>query len=193
MTDQSRRRFDDDAADAAIDRAIREIMSTDVAPGFRQRVLARLDDHPRAAWAWGRLGLAAGAAAIVVVLAMWMRTHPTTDVPAPITQPAVAEQRADRPPPSSAPSATPAPPTQRPQPRAVARRSSPPPSERRVTAASIAAAEEALERGAPPSARPSDGADVAPLEIRSLEVPEIVVKPMTIGPIVLVPLPPPRR
>jgi hypothetical protein len=194
MTDHSLRRFDGDATDAAIDRAVREIMSTDAAPGFRHRVLARLEDRPRAAWAWGRLGLVASAAAIVVLLVMWTRTEPRPDAPAATTQPMVAEQRTEVPaPPPSTPTATPAPQPDRRAPRAVVRRSSAS-SERRVTATSIDAAEEALERGAPPNARPpGDDAGVPPLQIRALEVPEIVVKPVTIGPIVVVPLPPPRR
>ena len=194
MTDRSVRRFEGDAADAAIDRAVREIMSTDAAPGFRHRVLARLEDRPRAAWAWGRLGLVAGAAAIVVFLAMWTRTERRPDVPAASKQPVVAEQRTEIPAPAPrTPTATRTPQADRRTPRAVARHS-PRPSERRVTAASIDAAEEALERGAPHNARPpGDALGIPPLQIRPLETPEIVVKPVTIGPIVVVPLLPPRR
>jgi hypothetical protein len=195
MTDHSSRRFDGDAADAAIDRAVREIMSTDTAPRFRQRVLARLEDRSGDVWAWGRLGFVASAAAMVVVLAIWMRTERRPEAPVATKPPAVAAQRPEQPtPPPSASPATPAPGPARRAPGAVARRSAPAPSERRVTAASVAAVEEALERGATTNARPADDATVVPpLQIRPLEVPEIMVKPVTIGPIVVVPLLPPRR
>ena len=201
MTDHSSRRFDGDAADAAIDRAVREIMSTDTAPRFRQRVLARLEDRSGDVWAWGRLGFVASAAAMVVVLAIWMRTERRPEAPVATKPPAVAAQRPEQPtpptsastPPSASPATTAAGPARR-APGAVARRSAPAPTERRVTAASVAAVEEALERGATTNARPADDATVVPpLQIRPLEVPEIMVKPVTIGPIVVVPLLPPRR
>lgn len=193
MTDHSLRRFDGHAADAAIDRAVREIMSTDAAPGFRLRVLARLEDRPRAVWAWGRLGLVASAAAIVVFLAMWTLTERRPEAPAAPTQPVVAGRTEIPAPPPSTPTATRTPQPDRRSPRAVVRRP-PAPSERRVTAAAIDAAEEALERGAPSNVRPpADALGIPPLQIRPLETPEIVMKPVTIGPIVVVPLPPPRR
>jgi len=195
MIDHGRRRFDGDAADAAIDRAVREIMSSDAAPGFRQRVLARLDDRPRAVWGWGRLGLVASAAALVMLFAMWARTERPRDLPVTPTAPATAAQRADIPgSPPSPPTTTPPPPAERRTPLAVARRSAPAAAERRVTAASIDPAEEAVERGAATNPRPSvDATGAPPLQIRPLEVPEIVVKPVTIGPLVVMPLPPPRR
>jgi hypothetical protein len=197
MIDHSRRRFDGDAADAAIDRAVREIMSSDAPPGFRQRVLARLDDRPRGAWAWGRVGLVASAAALVMLLAMWPRTERTPNLPVTPPPPAAAPQRAAvpvSPPTATTPTTTPGPPPERRTDRAIARRSAPASAERRVTAAAIDAAEEAVERGAATTARPSvDATGAPPLQIRPLEIPEIVVKPVTIGPIVVVPLPPPRR
>jgi hypothetical protein len=63
-----------DSADAAIDRAVREIMSAEPRPGFKLRVLARLRAEPDATspgWAWPRVAVAAiGAAAIVFVIIM---------------------------------------------------------------------------------------------------------------------------
>lgn len=57
-----------DAADRVIDRAVREIMSAEPRPGFRHRVLARLEEKPRpfSSWTWTHAAVAAvGALAIV--------------------------------------------------------------------------------------------------------------------------------
>ena len=71
-----------DPADAAIDRAIRDIMSAEPRPGFKNRVLMRLAQEPPAPlWTRPRLGLAAAAVALALMLAIWMR--PSEPVPAP--------------------------------------------------------------------------------------------------------------
>jgi hypothetical protein len=58
-----------DAADRAIDRAVREIMSAEPRPGFRYRVFARLDERPRFASTWTRVALSAvGALAIILAI-----------------------------------------------------------------------------------------------------------------------------
>jgi hypothetical protein len=200
------RRFDGDETDAAIDRAVREIMSRDPAPGFRQRVLARLQREPGVPWTWGRIGLIATASAVVLLLAMWTRTPQ----PQPLHQPVPEPRRAELERPVAPPAPTPTPkllPTMPPsgvkrEPRAVARRVRTSASDRRVAAASIDPAEERLERidaARPPDARleanprpPGDPLNIPLLQIRPLETGEIRVKPMTVGPIVIVPLLPPR-
>jgi hypothetical protein len=205
MTERPRR-FDGDGTDAAIDRAVREIMNRDAAPGFRRRVVARLEREPRIAWTWGQFGLIATAAAVVLLLAVWART------PQPLQQPVSEPRRAElvRPvvepaPTPTRPATTPAAPSDvKREARAVAeRRTQTPTSDRRVTAASIDPAEERLERGtANPrvpdgrvetTRRPSgDPLSIPPLQIRPLETGEIRMKSMTVGPLVVVPLLPPR-
>jgi hypothetical protein len=198
------RRFDGDETDAAIDRAVREMMRHDPAPGFRQRVLARLQREPRVAWTWERIGLIATASAVVLLVAMWTRTPQPQPLHQPVSEPRRAELERPVAPPAPTPKLPPAtlPAGVHREPRAVVRRAPTPASDRRVTAASIDPAEERLERIE--ATRPPDGRmeanprptgnplNISPLQIRPLETGEIRVKPMTVGPIVIVPLLPPR-
>lgn len=187
MTEQTSRRFDGDSADAAIDRAVREIMSGEPRPGFRQRVLSRLDEEPRTVWSWPRLSLAASAAvAIVVMLAIWGRPERTV---APIvTAPPQARQVQ---PTESTPPLPPSAPPKRER-RDLVRIAPPPPADRRVSAASVSPAEEALEPGAAAPRPPIDPMAIAPLQVRPLETPELIVRPVAVGPLVIVPILPPR-
>ncbi len=192
MTDQPR--FDGDETDAAIDRAVRDIMSRDAAPGFRRRVVARLEREPGAVWTWGRFGLIATAAAVVLLLAVWTRTPPPLQQP--VSEPRRAElvRPVDEPAPTpTRPAPTAAPSGVKREARAVAeRRTQTPTRDRRVAAASIEPAEERLERGEANPRPPGDPLSIPPLQIRPLETGEIRVKSMTVGPLVVVPLLPPR-
>jgi hypothetical protein len=191
------------AADAAIDRAVREIMSGEPRPGFRQRVLARLDEEPRSVWSWARLGLVAGAAAIVL-LTLWARTD------RPVAPAGTAPQQAasqPQPGPSKPAAAAPTEPqrpaatlatnetkrtTVKPERPAIVRRAPPAPADRRVSAASVNPAEETQEPGVRATRPPIAPMTIAPLQIRPLDTPELIVRPVPIGPLQMVPVPRPR-
>jgi hypothetical protein len=208
MTERHLRGLDSDAADAAIDRAVRELMNGEPAPGFRQRVFARLEDEPRATWmrstfTWPRLGFAAVTAAIVLALALWMRPVTRTVEPkladvrpqvveppqtAPVAKPVapatpLSPRVADR---------QPAPPVVKPRTDATAKRVLSTATDRRVAAANVTPVEEALERAATKNPAPIVPGNIAPLNVRPLETPEIIVRPLTVGPLMIVPLLPPR-
>ena len=216
MTERHLRAIDGDAADAAIDRAIREIMTGEPAPGFRQRVFARLEreSHTQSIWAirtiWTgpRLGFAAIAAVAVLVFALWTRpAERTNELPvAQVTPPAIEHR------PPSAPQPVTQTPSGKasisPTPRVADRRTpagaakSPArttptrvvtaPADRRISAASVAPAEEALERSTATQRPPDDPTSIPPIQVRPLETPEIIVRPLAVGPLMIVPLLPPR-
>lgn len=79
MTDTQRTERD---IDAAIDRAVREIMSAEPRPGFRRRVLERLTDAPPARWSWARVTVGMAAAAATLVGALWLSTPDRSPAPA---------------------------------------------------------------------------------------------------------------
>jgi hypothetical protein len=206
MTDRPWRGLGAKDADAAIDRAVREIMGRDPAPGFRQRVLARIAREPGdatgfAAWLTpARLTVAAAAAAIVLALTLWSRPAER-----PAETPVVAERPAERPsppqpqsPPQPRPAIDEPPKTDRQlarrQPPAAPEPSRAParPEGRRVSAASVTLTEEAAERDAARSVPPIDPIRIPPLRIEPLERGEILISPVAIGPLKIVPLPPPR-
>ncbi len=87
MTDKQRTERD---IDAAIDRAVREIMSVEPRPGFRRRVLERLTDAPPARWSWARVTGGMAAAAATLVAALWLNTADRSPAPA---APTVARQQ----------------------------------------------------------------------------------------------------
>jgi len=73
MTDNRR---DDSRLDAAIDRAVRDLMSVEPRAGLRERVLAELTGEPaRAAW-WPRLALGSAAVAVAVVVLLTIVNRP---------------------------------------------------------------------------------------------------------------------
>jgi hypothetical protein len=73
MTDNRR---DDSHLDAAIDRAVRDLMSVEPRAGLRERVLAELTGEPvRAAW-WPRLALGSAAIAVVVAVVLMIGSRP---------------------------------------------------------------------------------------------------------------------
>ena len=201
MTERHLRGLDSDAADAAIDRAVRELMNGEPAPGFRQRVFARLDDNSRAHWpgsttlTWPRLGFVAIAAAIVLALALWMRPIDRTAEPKLANAPApAAEQPAALAPPPVPRIADrqPSPDVAKPRTATTAKRALARATDRRISAANVSTAEEALERTATKDRATMDPGSIAPLNVRPLETPEIIVRPLAIGPLMIVPLLPPR-
>lgn len=208
MTERHLRALDSDAADAAIDRAVRELMNGEPAPGFRQRVFARLEDKSRAPWmrstfAWPRLGFTAVAAAIVLALALWMRplNRPAEPKLADVRPQVVESPQAAPVPKRAAPALPldsrvadrqPSPDVLKPRAGATAKRVLSTSTDRRVAAANVAPADEALERSATKDRAPIDPGSISPLNVRPLETPEIIVRPLTVGPLMIVPLLPPR-
>jgi cytoskeletal protein RodZ len=74
----------DRIADVAIDRAVREIMSADPGPAFRQRVMARIGaDSAAARRPWlSQLVVAAAVVVLAFAAILWMRRAPA---PAPVS------------------------------------------------------------------------------------------------------------
>ena len=191
MTDSRR---DDSHLDAAIDRAVRDLMSAEPRAGLRERVLAELTGEPaRAAW-WPRLAVGSAAVAVAVaVLLMIVNRPPVPPVDRTI---AVATPAASAPggaaTPSELPKRTPPVHVDGARTRIVARH--PVVEDRPVQAASIDTGEPiaieplaAVERLAP-----IDPIRIARLETRT--VPDINIKPITIERIEITPLtPPPQR
>ena len=189
MTDNRR---DDSHLDAAIDRAVRDLMSVEPRAGLRERVLAELTGEPaRAAW-WPRLALGSAAVAVVVLVLLMIVNRPP-------------EQPVDRTiagatPPAAAPGNTSetakppgaAPPVHVDGPRAQAATKRPVVEDRLVQAASIAASEPiAIE----PMTAVEPLAPIDPIRIARLETPaelDISIKPITIARIEITPLTPQR-
>jgi negative regulator of sigma E activity len=203
MTERLWRGLEADDTDAAIDRAVREILDHEPAAGFRQRVLARLQREPNeASWlaAWltpVRLTAAAAAAGLVLAVMLWTRpAAPPADAPVVAQKPATAD-----PLPQSQPKSPQPTPAANDVPAAANRRlarQQPPAtapgrtSDRRVAAASVTPAEEAAERDAARSVAPIDPITIPPLRVQPLEHGEILIAPVVVGPLKIVPLPPPR-
>ncbi len=189
-------RHDDARLDAAIDRAVRDIMRGEPRSDLRERVLAELAGEPaRAAW-WPRLALGSVAVAAAIVLLMLVADRPA-ERPAerPVDQTLASAAR-----PATArgntretaklPGPTPPVHVDEPAVRPATRR--PVVEDRLVQAASIDPSEPiaiepmAVERLAP----------IDPIRIAGLEAPavsETSLKPITIERIEITPLTPPRR
>ncbi len=188
MTDNRR---DDSHLDAAIDRAVRDLMGVEPRAGLRERVLAELTGEPaRAAW-WPRLALGSAAVAVVVVVLLMINRPPEQPVDRTIagaTPPAVAPGNTSETakPPGAAP------PVHVDGPRAQAATQRPVVEDRLVQAASIAANEPiAIE----PMTAVEPLALIDPIRIARLEVPaelDISIKPITIARIEITPLTPQR-
>jgi hypothetical protein len=185
-------RRDDSHLDAAIDRAVRDLMSVEPRAGLRERVLAELTGGPaRAAW-WPRLALgsAAIAVAVVVVLVIGSRPpqRPVDRTIAGATPPDTASQNTGET--AKPPEATP--PVHVDGPRAQAATRSPVVEDRLVQAASITANEPiAIE----PMAAVERLAPIDPIRIARIEAqaaPDISIKPITIARIEIAPLTPQR-
>jgi hypothetical protein len=191
MTDNRR---DDSRLDAAIDRAVRDLMRAEPRAGLRERVLAELAGEPaRTVW-WPRVAFGSAAAVVAVVVVLMMLNRPAPPpvdrtIAGAVPPTAVPEHTGQLPEP---PKLTPPVPADGLRSRTFARSSAV--EDRPVQAASIEAGESiaiepmtAVERLAP----------IDPIRIAQLEaptVPETSIKPITIERIEITPLtPPPPR
>ena len=173
--------------DAAIDRAVRQIMNTDPPEGLRGRVMARLDAPPAGAAWWPRLGMAAAGVAALILAMLYVQPverpretqAPTVaEVPAAPGQVARVESNepATMPPPRSTVSA--------PTPR-IERLPDPPRMDRvfesapdgRVAAATIDAASPAE------SAVPGTESASLPFEIPAIAIPPLSIEPVSLPPL----------
>jgi hypothetical protein len=71
--------------DAAIDRAVHDMMNVDADPAFKARVFARLEQPVRRRIGWPALGLAGGAVAATVVALTMLRTPEPAAIGVPST------------------------------------------------------------------------------------------------------------
>jgi hypothetical protein len=189
MTDN---RHDDSRLDAAIDRAVRDLMSVEPRAGLRERVLAELTGEPaRAAW-WPRLALGSAAVAVaVVVLLMIVNRPPAQPVDHTI---AGAAPPAAAPPNTGESSKLPGgtPPVRVDGPRARTTGGNPVVEDRPIQAASIDMGESITIEPIAPVERL---APIDPIRIARLEAPtvsDIGLKPITIERIEITPLTPQR-
>src|SRR5262245_3404152 len=126
---------DRDSVDAAIDRAVRDMLAVEPRPGMRQRVLARINEPQRRPALWPMLAGATALAAIVTI-ALLNRSQQSAIVAPPVAPPVVVATREPAAEPKPAipvapPTATPAAPPR--PPRASAR----PAPERRMVQATV--------------------------------------------------------
>jgi len=191
----------DSLLDAAIDRAVREMMSVEPRADLRRRVLAELAGEPARAALWPRLAFGSAALAVVAIFVFMFVNRPT--------DPAVEQAIVRSQPPAVAPGNTAgarepgtgtAPKTagrapdraEEPPARTVARR--PVVENRPVQAASLDTAEPiAIE----PMASVERLKPIDPIGIANLDAPEVPaaetsIKPITIEPIEITRLTPPR-
>ena len=179
-------------ADAAIDQALRDFMRRDPAPGFRRRVLARLEAAPAPRrmiplWAHAPLGAAAGVLAMMLVLTPGTPPMDTAPPPAAVA-PSVAAQSGARVPPTAPTASAAEAPAAPAGARAASRRAvqSPRrerladtprtdtvfgPADGRVRAAGLQAPEPATETGAPDPG-------LTPIAIAPIEIPPLIVEPL---------------
>jgi hypothetical protein len=190
MTDNRR---GDSRLDAAIDRAVRDLMSVEPRAGLRERVLAELTGEPaRAAW-WPRLALGSAAVAVAVVVLLMIanrpaeRPHVDRPIAGAVTPEAEPGNTGSPPEPDkpTLPMRAGAPSVRTPAQRPVV-------EDRLVQAASIEASEPiAIE----PMAAVERLAPIDPIRIARLETPaglDISIKPITIARIEITPLTPQR-
>jgi hypothetical protein len=187
--------------DAAIDRAVREMLDVEPPAGLRGRVLDRLERPRRGlGWMWIAAPIAAAAVIVLAVMLPW-RGEPWGTTPAPRVMPApqvavTASPQAPLP----APSSSPLPRGPLPSPRAVVRPSGP----QRLVSAARPAGEGTLSAAmVPPSAESDAGIDplapIAPITVAvvrpvNITPTEIVVSPLApITELQIAPLSPPDR
>jgi hypothetical protein len=190
MTDNRR---DDSHLDAAIDRAVRDLMSVEPRAGLRERVLAELTGEPaRAAW-WPRLALGSAAVAVAAVLLLMIVNRPAerpqVDRPiAGVVTPAAEPGHSSNPPEPDKPTL----PMRAGGPSVRPPAQSPVVENRLVQAASIEASEPiAIE----PMAAVERLAPIDPIRVARIETPaaaDISITPLTIARIEITPLAPQR-
>jgi hypothetical protein len=190
MTDNRR---DDSQLDAAIDRAVRDLMSVEPRAGLRERVLAELTGEPaRAAW-WPRLALGSAAVAVAAVVLLTVFNRPPELQPpvdrtvagaTPQAAPPGKDEETIKLPGATPPAHVDVPQAQAATPRAVVQ-------DRLVQAASLAANEPITVE---PMTAVEPLAPIEPIRIAPLETPAGLdsIKPITIARIQITPLTPQR-
>ena len=182
--------------DDAIDRAVRDIMSVEPRAGLRSRVLDRLE---RPAAGWFALARLAGAAALLVIVAIAFLMIPPA--PRPVAPPTIASSAPAPAPPSVPPPAVAPPYAGVPADSAPTRRVRPPqpprapvqpsrplfPAQGVVAAASVAGDSTAALETIEPVAPLPVAAGASPIAIQAIQI-----EPLTIERIVVAPIPPPR-
>ena len=169
--------------DAAIDRAVREIMDVDPDAAFRARVLARLERRPAgwSAWAPGRMAMAGISVVLVLIAGVLLRTPAPHVAPGP--QPIAIK---DVPAPGAAASVTPEPSSR--AATATAAAVPPAPPRRHEVRANVT---QQLARGlltaTVASEEPAEPIDavpgIDPLTVEPIAAPSIAATPLTIAPI----------
>jgi hypothetical protein len=81
MSDGPHRLAAQSRIDRAIDRAVRDIMQVDPGPGFRRRVLERLDPEPVRSSMFFRIALATGTVALLVLAVMIVLPNRRSSLP----------------------------------------------------------------------------------------------------------------
>jgi hypothetical protein len=186
----------DSHLDAAIDRAVRELMTVEPRADLQRRVMAEITHAPARAALWPRLAFGSAALALaVVVLFMFARRPAERDVEQIIVQaPAAAPGRPTTPAAGPPPNDATRGPDIAPKPRtgAVARR--PAGQDRLIQAASIDTADlTPFEPMAPIELlMPVDPIGTTTLDPLGISIPELSIKPLTIQRIEIVPLTPRR-
>jgi hypothetical protein len=190
------RRPSDEAADRAIDGAVREIMSADPGPGFRHRVMRRLSEPEPRRRRWMQHGLATAAVAVLLALAIWIRPAPSPDPPN-LARAPESPVRATPPVPREQPTAPPVRPPTRPSSPAAERpqfaKTIIAPGDQIVRAASLPD-----ERGENDPARAdrlesTDRLSVPAIAQPGSAIPPIALDPIVIKDIAVAPIPAVRR
>ncbi len=181
--------FTRDDSDLVIDRAVREMMSAEQRPGFRQRVLMRLE-HPEPLFRTRRWLTAGAAVAAILALVIWTRSYDQR--PADESRAAIATTPAEVETPSlpapTAPAAKPE--VDRAEKPAVSVQTSRVPdpvalskNRRIVSAASLAAGDDAGEVVAEDALIPRRATT------STSEIGDIVIEPIRVGDIPIAPIP----
>ena len=192
---------DDSHLDAAIDRAVRELMSAEPRADLRERVLSELQDAPARTTLWPRLAFGSAALAATVVAMLVLVDRPADR---PVERVAVSTSPAaesPRPGPVNppAPARTASAPVDRGRMRSDGPESAPAPrgragADRPIQAASIDAAESVAVAPMMPPARLGPIEPIVPtrLDASHIPAPIIDIKPIAIEHIEIAPLTPQR-
>lgn len=181
--------------DDAIDRAVRAVMDVDPLPGFDQRVIRRLEQPRRRAFAWPRFAAAAAALATMLIIAVVLRDGPSQPNPdvtrsnkisrTPSVTPASTGNRTQNPTAASPTSST----AQGARGRSTTERRGP---------VVMAAPKSEVQRAEPPIATlaaldPPSALAVANIEQRPVNIPAIDLSRIEIGELNVQPLPGPDQ
>jgi hypothetical protein len=179
---------DDSHLDAAIDRAVRDMMSAEPRTDLRERVLAELTGAPaRVVW-WPRLALGSAALAVAAVAMLVLVDHPA-DRPVErvaVATPAAESPRLEPPAPATPPRTTPAPADRTPV-RGDGPKTAPAPrgraaADRPIQAASVDPGEAI---GIEPMTPVERLAPIEPLGMSTLDAPLVATAAINIAPITI--------